>query len=142
MFPYNPLTANLAFLYNSYTAYLAFYRPRSSDQISEMMWSSVCLVAPHSQCKDEARPYLCIDKQKRPKSESSRLSLNRSRPTPGNPIPISLVLTMGMKTRITNTLLEHSTFYFVFVYRGVPMLISSKLSNNFQGSRHKWALKF
>ena len=33
---------------------------------AEMMWSGVCLCAPHSQLQEEAKPYLYKDDQKRP----------------------------------------------------------------------------
>ena len=60
-----------------------------------MIWSAVCSVAPHSQLQDEARPYLCIDEQKRPTPERRPLRLTQD--TLVKPIPKGLVLTLGMK---------------------------------------------
>ena len=42
---------------------------------TEMMWSGVCLCAPHSQLQEEAKPYLFKDNQKRPMPVRQQLSL-------------------------------------------------------------------
>ena len=56
----------------------------------KMLWSAVCLLAPHSHFAEEARLHLCMDEPKRPTPVRRRLSL-----TPAvlvKPIAISLVL--------------------------------------------------
>ena len=79
------------------------------------MWSAVCSVAPQLQFKNRARPYSCTDEQKRPTPERRQLSLTQD--AIGKPIPIDLVLTLGVKTRIANIPLQYSKFHFVIVHR-------------------------
>ena len=57
-----------------------------------MMWSAVWSVAPNSQFENGARPYLCIDEQKRPAPKRRRLSLTHD--ALGKPIPTSLVINL------------------------------------------------
>ena len=47
---------------------------------AEMMWSVVCLCAPHSQLQEQARPYLYKDDRKRPTPVCKRLSVTQAGP--------------------------------------------------------------
>ena len=50
---------------------------------AEMMWSAVCLCAPHSQLQEEPKPYLYKNDRKRPTSVCKRLSLTYAGPDQG-----------------------------------------------------------
>ena len=60
----------------------------------KIMWSAVCLLAPHSHFAEEARPHLCMDEPKRPAPVHSRWSLTQA--VLVKLISIDLVLTLGM----------------------------------------------
>ena len=60
----------------------------------KITWSAVCLLAPHSQFPEEARPHLCMNEPKRPTPARRRLSLTQA--VPVKLIPISPVMTLGM----------------------------------------------
>ena len=47
---------------------------------AEMMWSAVCLSAPHSQLKEEAKSYLYKDDQKHSMPVCNQLSLTLAGP--------------------------------------------------------------
>ena len=47
---------------------------------AEMIWSAVCLCAPHSQVQEEPKPYLYKDDQKRPIPVCKRLNLTYTGP--------------------------------------------------------------
>ena len=44
----------------------------------KIMWSANCLLEPHSQFAEEARPHLCMDEPKHPTPVSRRLSLTQA----------------------------------------------------------------
>ena len=60
----------------------------------KIVWSAVCLLAPHSHFGEEARPHLCMDKPKRPRTARRRLILTQA--VLVKPIPMGFVLTLGM----------------------------------------------
>ena len=60
----------------------------------EIMWSAVCLLAPHSHLAEKARHNLCMDEPKSPTPVHRQLSLTRA--VLVKLIPIGLVLTLGM----------------------------------------------
>ena len=70
--------------------------PRGARRVGhvKIMWSAVCLLAPHSQFGEEARPHLCMDEPKRPTPLRRRLSLTQA--VLAKLIPMGLVLTLEM----------------------------------------------
>ena len=62
--------------------------------IVKIMWSAVCLLAPHSHFAEKARPHLCMDEPKRPTPVRRRLSLTQAALV--KLIPIGLVLALQM----------------------------------------------
>ena len=106
----------------------------------EIMWSAVCLVAPHSQFATGARPHLYMDEPKRPTPERRRLSLTQA--ALGKPIPKGLVLTLGMKTWSADILLEYSMSHFMFVHWAARTPISDRLSSNFRAAGTNERLDF
>ena len=66
-------------------------------------WSAVCSEAPHSQFSEGARPHLCMDKWNCPTPVRRRLSLTQA--TQGKPIPTSLALVSGLRSKLTCAIL-------------------------------------
>ena len=60
----------------------------------KIMWSAVCLLAPHSHFAEKATPHLCMDEPTRPTPVRRRLSLTQA--VVVKLIPVGLVLTLGM----------------------------------------------
>ena len=60
----------------------------------KIMWSAVCLLAPHSHFAEEARLHLCMDKPKHPTPVHRRLRLTQA--VLGKLFPIGHVLTLEM----------------------------------------------
>ena len=106
----------------------------------EMMWSTVCSLAPHSQFVRGARPHLYMDEQKRPTPERRRLSLTQA--ALGRPIPKGLVLALGIKAWSDDALAEYSTSHFVFVHSAAQTSISDRLSSNFRAAGTNERLNF
>ena len=73
---------------------------------AEITCSAVCLVMPHSQFNERVRSHLYIVEGKRSKPVHRRLSLTQD--ILGKPIPSSLLLALGIKTRNMDVLLEYS----------------------------------
>ena len=61
---------------------------------AKIMWSAVCLLAPHLHFAEEARPHLCMNEPKRPTPVRRRLSLAHA--VLIKLILKGLVLTLGM----------------------------------------------
>ena len=74
-----------------------------------IIWSAVCSTAPHSHFDVGARPHLCMDDRKRPTPVLQRLSLTHDRL--GRPIPIGMVVVLGMKTQRSDVLVKYSVLH-------------------------------
>ena len=68
-------------------------------ELVKIMWSTVCLLAPHLQFDKGARPHLCMDEPKRPTPARRRLNLTQA--VLVKLIQIGLVLTLRMLTQST-----------------------------------------
>ena len=79
-----------------------------------MMCSAVCSAAPHSQFDVGARPHLCMNDIKHPTPARKRLSLTHD--DLGRPIPIGLVLVLGMKARRSDEHSEYSVLHLKSVH--------------------------
>ena len=87
------------------------------------VWLVVCSEAPHLQFENGARLHLCIDEQHRSTTERRRLILTQD----AQGKSIGLVLALGMKACIADTLLEYLMFHFVFAYWAARMPVSDSL---------------
>ena len=79
-----------------------------------MMCSAVCSAAPHLQFHVGARPHLCMNDWKHPTPAQKRLSLTHD--DLGRPIPIGLVLVLGMKARRSDEHSEYSVLHLKSVH--------------------------